>query len=444
LPICYFAAVGFVGVSTAGDSVTRTSWEWPAFGVPENSGTLRLDQQGLASSVSVMVPGRGRLQPGSSFTLPAGSYVLEASAVGFENAQVTREVLPGVTAVLGFDLVPIVVEEAAPVRNVLPTDVGSAVLGRLVRFTATRYGTAATCGTGILVGGDGLLLTTYTAIRGAEALEVTLADGTRITEDVGVAAWDTRSNVALLKLPASGTDSLTLATEIADDQWGWAFAHPLCDSARVTRIQVARWISRPSGLLELTDSLAQGEQGGPIVNQAGAVMGLAVGSFGAVPADHVSRCLEEARRNIESERLTAIRAVASSENHLYGSVMIQSTIANARARVTPLEEWHWPETAGAGPVPFTFTGPVGRYQLDLQGEDAQAHHAEFQIDPGVLKEVSEPQIVAAGGRKFPWPIALIGAAGAAVAGVLLLGGGEPETETPADRGSVVVIFPHRR
>jgi hypothetical protein len=175
------------------------------------------------------------------------------------------------------------------------------------------------------------------------------------------------------------------------------------------------------------------------------VIGLAVDSLEAVPADHVAQILADAHSNVESDRLTALRAVAAAENHLFGSVRISSTFADVRARVSPLEEWQWPGTAASDLIPFTFTGPVGRYQLELQGEGTPVHEAEFTVDPGVLKEVSEPQVVASGGGKFPWPIALIGAAGAAVASVLLLGGGDdPGPVVTEERGSVVVILPHRR
>jgi hypothetical protein len=189
--------------------------------------------------------------------------------------------------------------------------------------------------------------------------------------------------------------------------------------------------------------VSQGEQGGPVVNQAGAVIGLAAGARAAVPADRLRQSLESARRNLAAGRLTALRTVAANEHHLYGAVRIQSSIANATARVSPLENWQWSETAAAGAVPFTFAGPMGRYRLQLQAEGGVSHQAEFQIDPGVLKEVNEPQIVARGGGKFPWPIALLGAAGAAVAGVFILtsGGNEPVT---TDKGSVVVILPQRR
>jgi hypothetical protein len=441
----YYSAMGFVGASTADDSIAQTTWEWPEFGVPENSGTMRLVQEGLTPVVTVAIRGRGTLQPGESISLAPGSYVVSASATGFEGVEVTREVLPGVTSVLGFDLVSIVVEEVAVAPDVLPEDVETRVRGGLARFTAARFGTGPTCGTGVFVGGDGLLLTTYTAIRGAEDLEVTLQNGTRVDRDIGVAAWDTHSNVALLKLPVQNSDSLEFTTDVSDGQWGWSFAHPQCASPAATRLQVQSWTGRPRGSLELADTVSFAEQGGPIVNQDGAVIGLGLRPLQAVPADHVNQILADARDNIENNRLTSVASVAARENHLYGSVRIQSTLTNARARVAPLEDWQWPETAASNLVPFTFTGPQGRYRLELQGEGAPVHQAEFTIDPGLLKEVHEPQIAAGGGGKFPWPIALLGAAGAAVAGVLFLGGGDdPTPETPDERGSVLVILPHRR
>jgi S1-C subfamily serine protease len=446
----YFAAVGFVGASEVADTLVRTSWEWPGFGVPENSGTVRLDQVGLTPAVTVAIAGRDTIQLGRSLTLPPGSYVLEASAVGYEPVQTTREVLPGVAVVLGFDLVPIVAEEVALAPDVLPPDVESVVRDGVARFTATRFGTEPICGTGFFVGGDGLLLTTYAAIRGAEDLEVTLPDGTSVSDDIGVAAWDTRSNVALLKLPVSRTDSLPLSSDVADDQWTWVLTHPSCGSTAVSPNRVAQWLDRPAGTLQLTDSMAFASQGGPIIDQSGAVIGLSTGPLSAVPADHVSQSLVAARSNIENGRLTALTVVASEENHLYGSVMIRSTFENAIATVTPLESWHWAKLAGGGPVPLTFTGPLGRYQLDLQAVGETPHQAEFAIDPGVLKEIVEPQIVATSGGGFPWPIALLGAAGAAVAGVLALGGGDGGDHggnggSPIDdNATITVIVPQIR
>ncbi len=332
--------------------------------------------------------------------------------------------------------------------DALPPDVDLAVRAQLARFTTMRFGTEPTCGTGFFVGADGLLLTTYSAVRGAETIHIDLPGGNRVTADVEVAAWDTDFDVAVLKLPLSRTDSLPLDLNVRDEQWTWVYAHPSCLAAEESPNRIARWLNRPDGALLLTDSIVFGDQGGPLITQAGAVIGLVAGPLTAVPADHVSRSLDAARRNVVEDRLTALTDMASRENHLYGSVMIQSSIENAIATVSPLEDWHWQEGTGGGPVPLTFTGPMGRYRLDLRAVGEPQHQVEFEIDPGVLKEVIEPQIVASGGGGFPWPIALLGAAGAAVAGVLMLGGGDGGgggggNGTP-DPTTITVIVPHIR
>ncbi len=304
---------------------------------------------------------------------------------------------------------------------------------RLARFMVNRFRTSPTCGTGFFAGGDGLLLTTYAAIRGAESIEVELADGSNINDDISVAAWDTERNVAVLKLPVSSTDSVALTTDVSDGQWSWAFSYPGCRDVAVERLRVDAWEQQPAGMIRLADPFESAGQGGPLIAQSGAVIGLALGNQVAVPADHVMTSLATARQNVNEDRLVALQNVAERENHLYGSVMIQSTFSNATARVSPLENWHWPEVEQSGPIPFTYAGPMGRYRLSLQAVGQEAHQSEFTIDPGVFKEVTEPQIVAAegGGGGFPWPIALIGAAGAAVGGVLMLMGGE----TPIENGN---------
>jgi hypothetical protein len=212
----------------------------------------------------------------------------------------------------------------------------------------------------------------------------------------------------------------------------------------VERLQLTAPETPAPGLIQLSDSLENSDQGGPLITHEGGVIGLAVGPHRAVPADRLARNLEIARRNVREDRLLALETVAERENHRYGSVMIQSSLDNAIAHVTPLEEWHWPETEVSGMVPLTYTGPAGRYQLDLQAAGNEVHQAEFVVDPGVFKQISEPQVAAVdpSGGGFPWPIALLGAAGAAVAGVLVLGGGSDSgPDAVTGPGTITVVLP---
>ncbi len=439
-----------VGTGTEEDQLAETTWIWPNLGSREVSGVLRVGPSLLSVPVDVNIGGRGSINSGGDMTLQPGTYSMQVVAEGYHGIDVTREVLPGVTSVLNFNLQPVIVAPEVEARvDVLPENVDANTRNQLAFFSVTRFRTDPTCGTGVFAGPDGLLLTTYAAIRGAEALELELADGTSISDDVRVAAWDTERNVAVLKLPISSTDFIPLESEVGDSVWTWAFSHPGCGAAATERLQVVSWRDRPDGLLLLSDSLEHGEQGGPLIVQSGAVIGLALGDLEAVPADRVAQTLETARRNVTEGRLVAVETVAQRENHRFGSVMIQSTFSDATAHVTPFENWHWPDIERGGPVPFLYSGPMGRYRLDLNAAGQESHRTEFTIDPGIFKELTEPQIVAAdgGGGGFPWPIAVLGAAGAAVAGILVAVGGDPGPENgpdPQERGSVVVILPQRR
>jgi hypothetical protein len=112
-----------VGSETLDDSITTTTFEWDAPGTPVGRGRLRIRPSTLAAPLRASVDGIGDVDAGGSLTVAPGSYTIEATAEGFEPARVTREVLPSVTTVLGFDLAPLVVAVADTVAPapVIPT-----------------------------------------------------------------------------------------------------------------------------------------------------------------------------------------------------------------------------------------------------------------------------------------------------------------------------------
>lgn len=98
-------ARGFVNqTSSAGDTLTTTTWLWPVLGTSEGSGRIQIASTGLAVSVQASVQGVGLLRSGTSASVGPGSYVIDASAAGYDSVKVTREVLPGATTVLEFHL----------------------------------------------------------------------------------------------------------------------------------------------------------------------------------------------------------------------------------------------------------------------------------------------------------------------------------------------------
>ena len=433
----YYAAQRLTAARSPGDAVTRTRWEWQVRGVAEEMGMMRVQAARMAAPIQVRIADVGAVSAGSPLTLRPGSYVVRVSATGHVEAEVTREVLPGVETVVEVTLTPVAV--AAAPDSVLPDEAETAALRQAGRLSVARFGMGPACGAGVFVGRDGLFVTTYRAIRGAEELEVLLSDGRRVSEGISVAAYDVQRDVAVLRLPAAIGDSLQAAPGPEVNQYVWAIGYPGCGEVAVRRSRVTSWDNRPTGLLRLADSLAFGEQGGPLVSQRGLVVGLTLGGNAALPMDHGGASLEEARRNIRSRQLLTLAEVARRENHLFGAVAISSDLTGSVVRIRPLETWHWPELARDAALPLTFAGPMGRYRLELLLSGQVRRTAEYTLNPTIMdqlrlaaeavaQEAAAPQATRTRGGKFPWPIAVLGVAGAGAAVALLAGGGGGGTQ----------------
>jgi hypothetical protein len=395
----------------------------------------------------------GAVRSDESIDLRPSSYRVEATAEGYMGAEVEREVLPGVETVLRFNL-----QSMAVADSVLYVEAETAALRQLGRVRVERYGTDPTCAAGVFVGADGLFLTSYTTIRGGEAVELELSDGQRLSEGIRVASYDAAANVAVLKVPITRADSLPLSPGPAEGQYVWGLGYPGCGSSEMTRLNIAGWPNRPVGPLQLSDSLDFGPQGGPLIDQTGAVVGLLAGYRSAVPADRTTTSLDEARRNISEQQLMALREVAERENHVYGAVDISADVLGSLVRIEPLESWHWPEAGATGALPLRFTGPMGRYGLEVLVDDQLRHQEEFTISPSLTEQLAlaiqqiaqvpttpQTEVRTGGGKKFPWPIALIGVAGAGAAVALLAGGGgeePPINPPPSGPGSITITIPN--
>jgi len=451
----YEAARRMVAASVPEGAVTQTSWEWQA-GINEEMGEFRLRATGMSVPIAVEIVDIGPVGTGSPLRLPPSSYTVRVSAEGYLETEVTRELLPGIVTVLDFNLTSVIA--ASLPDSVIADEAEAAALRHLGRLRVTRFGAEPSCGAGVFVGSDGLFLTTYRAIRGAESLEVRLSDGTEIRDGISVAAYDT-AGVAVLQLPRSVGDSLEVAADGPENnQYVWALGYPDCGTATVSASRVA---SQPAGRLRLSDSLAYGDQGGPLVDQVGSVVGLTTGGFTAVPADRAMASIDEARGSIRSLRLLSLLEVAETERHRYGAVSISSDLNGSIVRIMPLESWHWQDAGGGGPLPFTFSGPMGRYRLQMLLGSQVRRTEEFTLNPAVTEILAllgqiavdtpgEEQVsVRTGGKKFPWPIALIGLAGAGAAVGLLAGGGGGETTptptpTPTPTvttGGIIITIP---
>ncbi len=469
-------ALNAVRAASPGDSVTRTTWEWTAPGAGQGRGMLRIESPGMAQPVRALVQGQ-IVESGRTLTLPAGTYEIQAAAEGYLTALVRREVLGGVTTVLSFNLTPVSVAAVpAPPPPALPPPVAPpqitppvvtpavlsgaarvAVQRQLVPLSATRFATTPTCGTAAFVGRSGLLLTTYTSIRGAERLEVELAGGRRLAEEVRVAAYDVRADLAVLQIPAIRAESLSVATSAEAGQLVFGFGFSDCRTPQETRLSLT---GATPAALELGDSAPASI--GPLVNASGALVGYRTGARAAAGPAAVSRVLEEARRNLAASQVLSAGQVALKENHAYGSVAISSDLAGARVRITPLEPWQWAETATGGALPLTFAGPMGRYHVQLEVAGQVRRELDFTVRPAVADRLAitvqaiaqqpqpaapPPQVKKKGGGGAAVVLAILGIGGAGAAVALLAGkkqtsSGGGGTQPPPSTGAIVINVPN--
>jgi hypothetical protein len=318
------------------------------------------------------------------------------------------------------------------------------------RIRAFPFGIAPSCASGAFVGRGGLLITTYRAIRGANRLEVEVAG--RTIGDVQVAHYDARRDIAILRVGAADQlDSLPLASDVVDDQIVWAFGYADCGPLTSRRMRVASWENRPTGLLRLTTPLSATEQGTALVTQTGDFAGIALGDATAVPGPVTSDLLNQARTNLRLNALLSTEDVGRRENHLFGSLAISSGVAGTIARVRPLEAWQWPETQQQGLTPYTYSGPVGRYTVELVQNGQVVQSTTAVVRSGMIENVAlavpvaaQPQLAVPQqkGGGFPWPIAVLGVAGAGAAAFFLTQSKQDSIPNGGGPGSITIRVPN--
>ena len=440
----------FANARSQAEVVTRTSWRWPARTSTETNGRIVIDPAAMPVPVNVRVVGGG-LVPAQGLALSPGSYELEAGASGYLPARITREVLPGVSTVLAFSLT-----SAAVASDVIAESLRQHTFANTAPLSVRRFGSAPACAAAAFVGRDGLLLTSYQAIRGADGVFATSAGGNSPAQ-LRVAAYDVAANVAVLHLQGTRTDSILPATSIADGESVWGLRFSDCRTPSDVRVLVSQWTDRPRGDLKLSDSPSGAAAGTPLVDVQGRFAGVWAGGTEAVAALKTTPLLEQARRNIAQGQLVAMSDVSRKENHAYGSVVIASDVTGATARITPLESWQWESLQATGAAPFTFTGPMGRYRVEMTAPGDLRREQEIVIRPGteqrLLVALRGVAVAAPGApgtaqpkkssKKLWWILAGIGGGGAvaALAGGGGGGGGGTPPPPPPSTGTITVRVP---
>jgi S1-C subfamily serine protease len=139
-------------------------------------------------------------------------------------------------------------------------------------------------GSGVIVRPDGLIATNYHVIDGAVSARVKLANGD-IYDQVAVADTDQRKDLALIKIKAIGLTALSRANpssvEVGKTVYFLGAPMGLEGSISQGLVSAIRSVSEVHPRLEgfrviqFTAPIAPGSSGGPLVDEGGAVIGLA-------------------------------------------------------------------------------------------------------------------------------------------------------------------------
>jgi serine protease Do len=185
--------------------------------------------------------------------------------------------------------------------------------GRQFRQMPQMPRRAMASGSGVIVRGDGYILTNDHVVQGADKVTVRLQDGREL---VGQVKRDFKSDLALIKVEATGLPAAELAdsdkTKIG--QWGIAFGSPFGLNDTMT-VGIVSSMHRNqaigaganqryySSLIQTDASINPGNSGGPLVDIYGRVIGINVaiespsgGSVGigfAIPANTAKYVMDQ-------------------------------------------------------------------------------------------------------------------------------------------------------
>ena len=146
-------------------------------------------------------------------------------------------------------------------------------------------------GSGVLISADGSVLTAYHVVFGAARLEAVTLDKKRYP--ITVVGFDEPHDLALLKINISGAAFVPLAPQapkvgqaaLAIGNAGGKFLQPKTGKLLALDADAGR-ADFPPGTLQLDAPLAPGDSGGPILNEAGQLIGIT--SYIRIGGDAVS------------------------------------------------------------------------------------------------------------------------------------------------------------
>jgi serine protease Do len=147
-----------------------------------------------------------------------------------------------------------------------------------------RTSLAEAAGSGWIISSDGLIVTNNHVVEGAQSITVTLENGDVLTVNPSTIATDPFTDLAVLKVNASGLPAVKVGDSAAlrVGDWVVAIGNSLGQGIRATQGIVSRKdvvLSMSAdeqlyGLTETDAAINPGNSGGPLVNMAGEVIGI--------------------------------------------------------------------------------------------------------------------------------------------------------------------------
>ncbi len=216
---------------------------------------------------------------------------------------------------------------------------------------------ATSSGTGFIISSDGEILTNYHVVKGAQTLTVTLYDGS--TYPATVLGYEAESDVALLKIEATGLQAVSLGSSSAlsvGDEVA-AIGNPLGELTNSLTVGYVSAMDRaintdgtPINMMQIDAAINPGNSGGPLFNMNGEVVGITTAKYSgtttsgtsiegigfAIPINDVLSILDDLRENgaVLNRAYIGIRggSVSSDAAEAYGlplGVLVQSVEKNS-------------------------------------------------------------------------------------------------------------------
>jgi S1-C subfamily serine protease len=189
-----------------------------------------------------------------------------------------RTGLPAFSLVAGL----VLTAQVAPAQNPSTRDIAQRAEAATLSITSLdARGQSTGAGSGFFIRGDGVFVTNYHVIRGAQRLRVRLSSGTPY-EEVELIATDPARDLAVLRVPVENAPVLPLGSDAAARMGDrvYAMGNPLgMERTFSDGLVSAQRTLEGISYLQISAPISPGSSGGPVMNAQGQVIGVATRSL---------------------------------------------------------------------------------------------------------------------------------------------------------------------